>query len=378
MQIIKALSFKQVVSLIAAIGSMRTVIVQGENGIGKTAMFNALRAMPPLKNHISTLVDCTQLAVGGMWMPALDLEKGISRELPNERFGLSAHNQYGVNGARPVLVAFDEIAKVSRAIQNDIAPLLYERRMGVFRAPEGSIVCGFTNLTIEGLGDAMQPHLLNRIVVVQMRKPTKDEWIQHVAGIPGFSPEVMAFVEQYPQVMDSFLDYESGGKYAGKDMSKHNGYIYNPKSVGVSYASPRSLHAASDVINLCKASGNVDDETLQAALAGTIGATTAEAMGAYLRAGRDICSFERVVAEPKDAPMPENAVAQLTQVFQLVTNTNNKKEAEAVTIYVGRMQEEMQALFCTTISKSSNAGLFVMIKAFQVMLAKHSIFFSNN
>ena len=37
------LSFKQVQSLVATVGHKRTVIVEGENGIGKTALFHALK-----------------------------------------------------------------------------------------------------------------------------------------------------------------------------------------------------------------------------------------------------------------------------------------------------------------------------------------------
>lgn len=379
MQIIKSLSFKQVLSLIAAVGQVRTVLVQGENGIGKTALFHAVKTLPPFRNHFAVApIDCTQMSDGSIWMPSIDIEKGISRELPNSRFGVNAHNQKGVQGAQPVMIFFDEFAKAPRYVQNACSPVLYHRRLGELHLPEGSLVLGATNLSLEGLGDSLQPHQMDRVVVLQMRKPTKDEWLQHVADIPGFSPEVMAFVDQYPQVMESFLDFEPGGKYEGKDMSKQNGYIFNPKSAGTKYASPRSLHAASDVINLCKAAGNVDDETLQAALVGTVGLATAEAMGAYLRAGRDICSYARVVSAPDTAPVPSSSIAQLTQVYQLVTNTNNKKDAEAVTIYVGRLQEEMQSLFCNTIGGSNNAALFVVVKPFQAMLAKHSIFFGNN
>ena len=95
------LSASQVVSLVAAIGDKRTVIVEGENGIGKTALFHALRKLPKFADHIAVQpIDCTQLSDGSVWMPDLDRENGVSRELPNERFGVSAFNQLGVNNLR--------------------------------------------------------------------------------------------------------------------------------------------------------------------------------------------------------------------------------------------------------------------------------------
>ena len=173
------LSASQVVSLIAAIGDKRTVIVEGENGIGKTALFHALRKLPKFADHIAVQpIDCTQLSDGSVWMPDLDRENGVSRELPNERFGVSAFNQLGVNNSKPILVGLDEIAKAPQFIKNVLAPIIYERRVGNLSMPEGSVVVCFTNLSIEGLGDSIQAHLRNRLVFVKMRKPSADEWVK--------------------------------------------------------------------------------------------------------------------------------------------------------------------------------------------------------
>ena len=173
------LSASQVVSLVAAIGDKRTVIVEGENGIGKTALFHALRKLPKFADHIAVQpIDCTQLSDGSVWMPDLDRENGVSRELPNERFGVSAFNQLGVNNSKPILVGLDEIAKAPQFIKNVLAPIIYERRVGNLSMPEGSVVVCFTNLSIEGLGDSIQAHLRNRLVFVKMRKPSADEWVK--------------------------------------------------------------------------------------------------------------------------------------------------------------------------------------------------------
>ena len=148
------LNHAQVLSLVAAVGHKRTVIVEGENGIGKTALFHALKRMPKFANHIAVdPIDCTQLSDGSVWMPDLDRENGVSRELPNERFGVSKFNQRGVNGSTPILVGLDEIAKAPQFIKNVLAPIIYERRVGNFHMPEQSVVVCFTNLAIAGLGD---------------------------------------------------------------------------------------------------------------------------------------------------------------------------------------------------------------------------------
>ena len=368
------LSFTQVQSLIANVGHKRTIIVEGENGIGKTALFHAIKRMPQFANHIAVdPVDCTQLSDGSVWMPDLDRENGVSRELPNERFGVSKTNQLGVNGSRPIIVMLDEIAKAPQFIKNVLAPIIYERRVGAYHFVEGSVVFAGTNLAIEGLGDSIQAHLRNRLVFVKMRKSTSEEWVKWATDA-GVNPTVIAFVANEPRVMESFIDYEKGGKYEGKTLSKENGMIFNPKSTQLAYATPRSLVAAGDILDTCL--GNVDDDTLELALVGTVGEVTAGAMASFVRFGQDICEYSRVIADPDKAPLSDNPTAQLIQVFQFVSRASSRPEAEAIVKYVWRMRAEMQSIFCNTVSSSQRAGLFATISEFGRMLTAHKIFFT--
>ena len=370
----KYLSFTQTVNLIAAVGHKRTIIVEGENGIGKTALFHALKKLPKFANHIAVdPIDCTQLSDGSVWMPDLDRENGISRELPNERFGVSKHNQRGVNGSRPVLVMLDEIAKAPQFIKNVLAPIVYERRVGAYHFVEGSVVFAGTNLSIEGLGDSIQAHLKNRLIFVKMRKPTAEEWVEWATDA-GVNATVIAFVYNEPRVMASFLDYEKGGNFEGKNMSKDNGFVFNPKSVQDSYATPRSLVAAGDILD--EGLGVLDDATLEAALCGAVGATTAEAMASFIRFGKDICDYSRVIADPDKAPISNNPTAQLIQIFQFVSRVADRSEAEAIVKYVWRMRAEIQSIFCNTVATSQSVSLFATINEFGRMLETHKIFFS--
>jgi hypothetical protein len=370
----KMLSFTQVLNLIAAVGDKRTVIVEGENGIGKTALFHALKKHPKFTDHIAVdPIDCTQLSDGSVWMPDLDRENGVSRELPNERFGVSKVNQLGVNGAKPIMVFLDEIAKAPQFIKNVLAPIIYERRVGNYHMPEGSVVFCATNLAVEGLGDSIQAHLRNRLVFVKMRKPTAGEWVQWAID-KGVNASVIAFVNSYAQVMDSFLDYEKGGKHEGKQQDKDNGYIFNPRSMALAYATPRSLVAAGDVLDA--GDGVLDDDTLEAALIGTLGATTAEALSSFVRFGRDICSLERVLKDPATAPLADNPTAQLVQVFQFVSRVDKRDDAAKVVEYVLRMRTEMQSIFCNSVANSSNIAHYVSLTNFGSLLASHKIFFS--
>lgn len=370
----KMLSFTQVLNLIAAVGDKRTIIVEGENGIGKTALFHALKNHPRFAGHIAVKpVDCTQLSDGSVWMPDLDRENGVSRELPNERFGVSANNQLGVNNAKPILVMLDEIAKAPQFIKNVLAPIIYERRVGNLDMPEGSVVFCATNLAVEGLGDSIQAHLRNRLVFVKMRKPSAEEWVTWAIE-KGINASVIAFVNSYAQVMDSFLDYEKGGKHEGKQQDKDNGFIFNPRSMALAYATPRSLVAAGDILDA--GDGVLDDDTLEAALIGTIGATTAEALSSFVRFGRDICSLDRVLKDPATAPISDNPTAQLVQVFQFVSRVDTREDAEKVVEYVLRMRTEMQSIFANSVAQSQRVSIYVTLANFGGLLAKHKVFFS--
>jgi hypothetical protein len=371
----KLLSFEQVAALITAVGHKRTVIVEGENGIGKTALFHRLKSSPKFADHIAVdPVDCTQLSDGSVWMPCLDTENGVSRELPNERFGVSKHNQLGVNGSKPILVGLDEIAKAPQFIKNVLAPVVYERRVGNFHMPEGSTVVCFTNLAIEGLGDSIQAHLRNRLVFVKMRKPTMEEWVNNFAIPRGLNASIIAFANSYPQIFDSFLDYEKGGKFEGKDLSKDNGMIFNPRSTATAYVTPRSLVAASDILQ--EGDGVLDDDTLESAIAGAIGEVAAQNLSAFVRFGRDICSYDRVLKDPATAPLSDNPTAQLVQIFQFVSRCDNREDAEKIVEYVWRMKAEIQSIFCNTVAQSSRTAIYVTLANFGKMLAAHKIFFS--
>jgi len=368
------LSSSQVINLIAAVGHKRTVIVEGENGIGKTALFHQLKRLPKFANHIAVdPIDCTQLSDGSVWMPDLDRENGISRELPNERFGVSKTNQRGVNGGKPIMVFLDEIAKAPQFIKNVLAPIVYEQRVGNLHFVEGSVIFAATNLSIEGLGDSIQAHLRNRLVFVKMRKPTAEEWVKWATDA-GINPMVIAFVSNEPRVMASFLDYEKGGAYEGKDMSKDNGFVFNPKSTQQAYATPRSLAAAGDILD--EGLGILDDTTIEQALIGTVGYTTAESLASFVRFGREICDYARVIKDPATAPLSSNPTAQLIQVFQFVSRAKDRTEAEAIVTYVWRMRAEMQSIFCNTVATSQRVDLFITLTDFGKMLAEHKIFFS--
>ena len=369
------LSFKQVAALIKAVGHKRTVIVKGENGSGKTALHAHLCNDPQFENHNKIKpIECTQMNDGSMFMPDIDREAGVSRELPNERMGVSKFNQRGVNGSRPVLGMFDEIAKVPQFVKNMIAPLLYERRVGPYALPEGSVWFAATNLAFEGLGDTMQAHLRNRLVIVSMRKAYMAEWMNDFAVPNKLHPVLLACCEEHPMVFDSFIDYLPGGKFEGRSVEKDNPHIFNPAIAQDAYASLRSLHAASDVLYGADECG-LDSDTLRLALEGTVGVSFTSVLMSFIRFGQMLPPISQVKANPDTVALPSSKIAQQVQVFQLINRTADRDDAAAFTKYIKRLHPEIQQLFVRRVSESSMVGTFATVTEFGQMLADNRIYF---
>jgi hypothetical protein len=372
---IEVLNHNEVADVIEDVGSERTVLVQGENGIGKTSIWHALRKRPRFANyHCPKPVDCAKLDLGDHSVPIPIESLGVVRNLPNEHYGVNEKNQKGVNNARPVLCMLDELAKAPRHIQASLAPWFFDRRIGSYEAPENSVIFATTNLAVEGLGDFMQGHTRNRLIIVTMRKPTQEEWVQQFAIPHGLSPEIIACTEHNRNWFDSFLDYEKGGGYEGKDLAKDNPYIFNPRNQAqTGYVTPRSLHAASDII---LRTTNRPPHVVGATLAGTIGYSAAKALEAYVTFGRQLPTGERIKADPENCPVPESPTAQIVLVFKLVTIAKNRSDAEAICKYVDRLREEMQSLFLNTVAQNTEkVAVFASVPKFLEMLKKHRIFF---
>jgi hypothetical protein len=209
-------------------------------------------------------------------------------------------------------------------------------------------------------------------VFVKMRKPTAEEWLKWAADA-GVNEKIQAAVKLEPRLMESFLDYEKGGTYEGKDMFKENGMVFNPRSTQPAYASPRSLVAAGDVLDT--GDGVLDDKIVREALVGTVGLTAAESIMAMVTFGRKLCPLERVLSNPETAPLTDNPTAQLVQVFQFINRINDRDSADKVVRYVHRMNAEMQSVFVNQVATSSKVTHYFTLDTFKTMLAEHRAYF---
>jgi alkaline phosphatase D len=325
------ITLAEATNLIAAVGAQHTVLVQGEMGCGKSSMLTELKRRYP--DHHPAYFDLTTKDVGDFMIPAVT--DGVAEFLPNAEFGIHTD--------KPVLLMLDELGKASKSVMNACLRVMLERTVGTQKLPEGSIVFATTNLAQEGLGDSMPPHARNRIVTVQISKPTADEWIAWAMG-NDVEPVVLATVNEFPQMLSSYTEY---------DTPNANHYINDPRAQRAAFVTPRSLYAASNII---KQTRHLPETVLFAALCGTIGAPAASDMLAVLRLDAELPSWKEIIADPNMAKAPTNGAALAMLIYRAIVRVD-ADSFDNWLIYLGRLSREAQALFARQIMTPSSGKL---------------------
>lgn len=330
-----SVNIQEAANLIATCGTSVTCLIRGVPGIGKSTILKLLAGRLP--DYLPCYIDMSTVDLGDLAMPIVDREAMVTNFAPNARFGL-ARNQ-----KRPVIIMLDELTKASKPVMNMTLPLMLERRLGDRQLPEGSIVFATGNLASDGVGDALQAHTANRLTVVDMRPPSVDEWINW--GMSNdISPEVLAFVKQYPQCLDVYTDCDTD-----------NPYIFNPlKGRVAAFTSPRSLAKASDLIR----HRDILGDALLPALAGTIGESAARDMEALIALADSVPSFESVVRDPASCRLPDGVGASFLMSF-LLAGRVTPETLDAVMTYAARWQSfEALALLISTLASNSKKVAF--------------------
>lgn len=335
------LSFNECVSALKCDGHKVTHMFEGEPGIGKSALGKTVAAE---LGRDFVYLDIANMSLGDLMYPVPDRERKCMEFYPNEIFKL--HEQ------KPCVIMLDEWTKGSKEVKNMTLPLVLERRLGSVPLHPETIVFSTGNMTRDGVGDSIQAHQKNRFTAVTMRKPTADEWIDNFALNNNVHPVVIAFVNEYPQVMESYMDMD-------ETQLNENGYIFNPRKQQSAYVSPRSLQFGSDVI-WTKDQKTVD--TLLAQLTGQLGAAGAADLLNFVRMNEELPPLAAVIADPEGATLPTKPTNRLLLTFSLLVRSD-KDNVASIIKYMSRMNNEMQALFMNKLlSTKSKAQWAIHVK----------------
>ena len=337
-----SVSLNEFANMIATAGSDVTVIGQGEPGIGKSSMLGVLSKRFPA--YEMAYIDCTLLDLGDFALPyteQTETDLKVTKFAPNARFKFQS--------GKPVIVMLDEIGKAMKAVKNVLLTLMLEKRIGDVKLPEGSIVFGTTNLATDGVGDSLEAHARNRVCFVTVRKPHAgfgadgsvdgDSWGAWALDNE-IAPEVIAWVKQFPQALESYTD----------QAQRDNPYIFNPTRAGqTAFVTPRSLEKASHIAKKRSALGEAVTIT---ALAGTIGESAARDMQAFFTVVDKLPTWEAIMDSPNTAKVPDDAVAKCILVFSAISRVDKDTLGKWLK-YADRLDKELQALFARSIVKSS-------------------------
>ena len=323
-------SLAEAASLITSCPNNR-FFLEGEPGIGKSSIMDAL------ERHFGdayayAYFDCAQKDLGDIAMPSIDRDRKVTEYFPNAVLQLQT--------GKPVIIMLDEFTKAPAPVQNMLHPLLEARnpRLGDIALPKGSIVFLTGNLSGEGLGDNVKAHTLNRVTRVRVRKPTADEWLSWAVN-NDIDPVVMAWVNQFPHAMESYLDGNQEG----------NPYIFNPKKMQGSFVSPRSLQLVSN--DVLKQREQNSANAVLAAMIGTIGESGARDLHAFVEYQDQLPAWETVISNPKSATLPTSPGACAVMVFGAIAKIDRTTITPFME-YVERMASEWQAVFAVNIAKN--------------------------
>ena len=349
------IALQEVANLIAQVGDKVTVLAQGHIGTGKSSMLKMLADKYP--DHHPCYLDCTTLDVGDISVPKIKAMEHaeVTSFIPNENLGFHLD--------KPVILMIDELGKASKSVMNALLRIMLERRLGVHALPEKSIVFATTNLGAEGVGDLLPPHARNRLCVVKVRKPTSTEWIENFALLNNVHPVVVGTAMEYPSMFESFEDV---------DDPNSNHYIYHPKSPRTAFVTPRSLEKASDIL---KATDYLPDDVKVHALMGVIGEAAAMDILTIQKLDDAMPTWERVIADPSDCPLPKNGVANCMMVAKAAMRVE-KESMDAWMTYLLRLPKEVQALFGKTIMRGPKKGMAATHREFVKWAGDASYLFS--
>ena len=332
-QAMYALNLDQAGALIKSVGHLRTFLLQGHMGTGKSSLLTTLAADPDLSNHVPCYFDCTTKDLGDITLPNIK----VNQDVPYVTY--ATNEELGAQENKPTILMSDEFGKANPAVKNALLRLILERKIGSYTLHPNSIVFATTNLGSEGVGDLLPAHARNRITVVETKKPDAMEWVEWGIG-NGVDHTILGWVKDNPQVMQDFRDVPN---------PDDNQYIFHPKAVDrAAFCTPRSLHAASDILQNRE---GLDDNTLTAALMGTIGTRAAMVFMAVLKLADQLPSLESIKTDPDNATVPTSASATCMVVFRSLS-TVERDWMDAWMTYMLRLGTEFQSLFANGVRSS--------------------------
>ncbi len=236
----------ELLDILLNIAPIRPVFIWGAPGIGKSALVEEFA--------MEVGLDCVSL-LGSQLAPediiGIPQIKGDTSEfLPPKMIARK----------EPYVLFLDELNACSQEVQKAFYSLIYERRVGEYHLPEGSIVIGAGNRAQDSaIVKTMSSALINRMFHVQL-KPDVKKWLTW-AYEHGIHPWVTDYITQRPDHLFS-----------------------EPPKTEEPFSTPRSWHMLSDTLKEFGAGEKeISDTTVRMLAYGSISAAHAGMFAAFIK-----------------------------------------------------------------------------------------------
>ena len=325
--------------------------IEGDTGASKTT--SVAQYIKEMTGKDVSIFDCANKTEGDFGLYNFDMGNRTSTLFANsELSGGQTH------------INFDELPKAIPNIKKSVIVVAQERRIGDYKLPDDVLIYATGNLSNEGLGDFLDAHERNRWVVVRMRKPTSQEWIEDYAIPNGISAETIAFVDQTPKLGESFTDLDNMGFSDLKERKAHNSMIYDPRLPSDdAFATWRSITKADAIVKNREILGS---NGTRVALAGTIGLSATNELMTFLTMADKLPPMSEILKNPDDAMLVGEGASSCMLLHKMRENTkvltqDNKinpiesgKRASTFIKYLKRMKPDYQAQYLRAVGSDKS------------------------
>ena len=236
------------------------------------------------------------------------------------------------------VIVLDELLKAHDDVVNSFLPLLHGKQLFGQQWPEDTIVVVTSNSAEFRIGDKLQPHVLNRMVRLEIADPTASEAESLMLDL-GFDARIIKWTQQVPTSLVSYC-----AATASKPESENDFYFgYNPRQPREPFCSLRSLHTASQLLQ----AGITDSETLS----GAIGKKAAASLALYCKEIRSFVQPAHILDGSAEVPgnLFDERLAACTAVAIMTPDNWG-----VCLNYIERLHPEVQSVACRAAARKSS------------------------
>tara|TARA_R100001510_G_C7652254_1_gene210048 strand:- start:1116 stop:2210 length:1095 start_codon:yes stop_codon:yes gene_type:complete len=269
---------------------------------------------------------------------------------------------------KPMIIMIDEVLKCQKSVRLIFTRLMQEHNLMGRDLPEGSVVFGTSNRTTDGLGDFIEQHFGNRMMILNVRNVNPKELIAYGTE-NNWDAKCLAFILHKPEVLADYRDPDQ----------KNNPYIINPKHPNQQACTPRSLERAFEVYVNREAYKDEwqpvgeKDFNLRASIGGLCGMPFANDFLVFMKVADGVITPDVIIADPLKAPIPSDPMVQYMQCLSCVQFAKDEsiENANKFWTYIKRFDEQITTTFTFSLLHV-NKKLTKSLRGFDVWTSENS------